>query len=245
MTAAQPLPAPSEKAQVVEAMFDRVAPRYDLVNRVITLRMDRRWRRETVKSLRLAGGSRVLDLACGTGDLCREIQRSGMAAIGIDLSAGMLRSARTTAPLARADALGLPVGNGTVDGIVCGFALRNVVSLEEFFSECARVLRPGGRVAILEVAEPKNSVLKAGHALWFRKVVPLIGAVLSDRDAYRYLPASTAYLPDDPVLRSMMKAAGFTGIERRVFALGAAQLLVATRAGNEAALDTSTSAAGQ
>lgn len=147
-------------------MFDRIAPRYDLVNRVMTLGLDRRWRRRTIGALALPKGARVLDLGCGTGDLCEELRAVGYSPVGIDLSAGMLGAAHTPAPLVRGDALRIPVPDGAVDGVVSGFALRNVVDLDALFSECARVLRPGGRMAMLETDEPNNRVLQAGHRLW-------------------------------------------------------------------------------
>src|SRR5688572_20883088 len=161
-------------------MFDAIAPRYDLVNRIMTFRMDVGWRRRTVASLGLPAGSTVVDLACGTGDLCRELASRGLRPIGVDLSFGMLAAARTTAPLVHGDALRLPLPSGSVAGATCGFALRNFASLPPCFDELARVVRPGGRIALLEVAEPPNRLLRAGHSLYFGKVVPLVGGLLSD-----------------------------------------------------------------
>ena len=129
------LPQGEAKVRAVREMFDAIAPRYDLVNRIMTFRMDVGWRRRTVRSLGLPPGSLVLDLACGTGDLCRELSAAGMRPVGMDLSFGMLRHARTSAPLAQADALRLPVPDRSVDGITCGFALRNFVTLRTVFAE--------------------------------------------------------------------------------------------------------------
>jgi demethylmenaquinone methyltransferase/2-methoxy-6-polyprenyl-1,4-benzoquinol methylase len=224
------LPTEEHKAEVVEAMFDRIAPRYDRLNRVLTFRLDVRWRRKTVRALALPEGSTVLDLACGTGDLCRDLEAARLCPIGVDFSAGMLASARTGAPLVRADVLRLPVPDRSVDGITCGFALRNFVSVDDYFAECARVLRVGGRFAFVEVAEPERAVLRAGHNLYFRHVVPWIGGLLSDRAAYSYLPASTAYLPPPPVLLAQLREHGFTSVQRRSLGLGAAQLLMGARA---------------
>ena len=223
------LPQGEAKVRAVRDMFDAIAPRYDLVNRVMTFRMDVGWRRRTVRALGLAPGSRVLDLACGTGDLCRELSAAGMRPVGVDLSFGMLRHARTSAPLVQADALRLPVPDGAADGVTSGFALRNVLDLSEFFAETARVLRPGGRVALLEVAEPRNHLLRWGHAVYFGKVVPVIGGWLSDPAAYRYLPKSVAYLPDGDGLVARLRAAGFEAVERRLLSGGIAQLLTGTR----------------
>lgn len=224
------LPEGDEKAVAVRGMFDAIAPRYDLVNRVMTFRLDVRWRRVTVRSLALRPGSRVLDLACGTGDLCRELAAAGLAPVGVDLSYGMLAAARTAAPLVQGDALRLPARDGASDGATCGFALRNLVSLPPFLAELARVVRPGGRIALLEVATPPNPVMRWGHGVYFGRVVPLIGGLVSDPAAYRYLPRSVAYLPGPDDLLAMIAGAGFTGVDRRLLSGGIAQLLTATRA---------------
>jgi len=230
-TAEGRLPEGEDKQRAVRSMFDAIAPRYDLVNRVMTFRMDVGWRKRTVAALALPGGSTVLDLACGTGDLCRELQRGGYRPIGADLSFGMLAAARTESPLVQADALRLPVPGERIDGVTCGFALRNFVDLGAFLEELARVVRPGGRIALLEVAEPESRVLRRGHAFYFGKVVPRIGGMLSDRDAYRYLPQSVAYLPEPGALIGRVRDAGFADAERRLLSGGIAQLLVGTRDG--------------
>jgi demethylmenaquinone methyltransferase/2-methoxy-6-polyprenyl-1,4-benzoquinol methylase len=226
---AEHLPQGEEKVQAVRAMFDTIAPRYDLVNRVMTFRMDVAWRRRTVRDLRLGPGSVVIDLACGTGDFCRELAKADLEAVGFDLSFGMLAAARTEAPLIQADILRLPLPDASVDGVTCGFALRNLVELDAFFAELARVVRPGGRIALLEVAEPANPVLRWGHGLYFGKVVPRIGGLLSDPAAYRYLPKSVAYLPDPPAMLDELGHAGFISVERRLLSTGIAQLITATR----------------
>jgi demethylmenaquinone methyltransferase / 2-methoxy-6-polyprenyl-1,4-benzoquinol methylase len=224
------LPVGDEKRVMVETMFDGVAPRYDRLNRVISLGLDQGWRRRTVATLALPGRARVIDLACGTGDLCDDLRAAGYRSFGFDVSAGMLAAAHTTAPLVRSDVLVLPVPDASVDGITCGFALRNFVDLPTFFAECARVLRPGGRLAALDAAEPENPVMRIGNALWFRRIVPWIGARLSDNPAaYRYLPASTAYLPPGPELRGLVGDAGFDSVDRRTMMGGSVQLLTGTR----------------
>ena len=224
------LPTGEAKVAAVDAMFDAIAPRYDLCNRVISLGLDVGWRRQTVRALGLAGGSRVLDLACGTGDLCRDLVRAGLVPVGVDRSAGMLAAARAPGtPLVRGDALSLPLREAAVDGVVCGFALRNFAGLAPVFAECARVVRPGGVVAFLEVDTPDSTLMRAGHRLWFGGVVPLIGAVLSDAAAYRYLPRSVAYLPPPGELAGLLAGAGFTRVDRRRLSGGIAQLLTAVR----------------
>jgi demethylmenaquinone methyltransferase/2-methoxy-6-polyprenyl-1,4-benzoquinol methylase len=228
-TMPETLPEGDEKVAAVRGMFDAIAPRYDLVNRIMTFRMDVRWRKRTVRSLDLRPGAVVVDLACGTGDLCRELAAHGARPIGVDLSFGMLAAARTTAPLLQGDALRLPLPDGSVDAVTCGFALRNFASLPPFFAELARVVKPGGRVALLEVAEPPNRLLRFGHGLYFGKVVPLVGGLLSDPAAYRYLPRSVAYLPDPGTMLGQLADAGFVQVERRLLSVGIAQLITATR----------------
>jgi demethylmenaquinone methyltransferase/2-methoxy-6-polyprenyl-1,4-benzoquinol methylase len=225
----QALPQGDEKVRAVRSMFDAIAPRYDLVNRVMTFRMDVGWRRRAVRSLALRRGSVVADLACGTGDLCVELESAGLRTIGMDLSFGMLAAARTSAPLVQGDALRLPLRTGSVDGVTCGFALRNLVELPPFLDELARVVRPGGRIALLEVATPPNPVLRFGHGVYFGKVVPMIGGLLSDQAAYRYLPQSVAYLPPPDDLLAMVSAAGFADVERRLLSVGIAQLITGAR----------------
>jgi demethylmenaquinone methyltransferase / 2-methoxy-6-polyprenyl-1,4-benzoquinol methylase len=223
------LPQGADKVRAVRDMFDAIAPRYDLVNRVMTFRMDVGWRRRAVGSLALPPGARVVDLACGTGDLCRELASAGLVPLGVDLSYGMLTAARTQAPLVQGDALTLPLRAATVDGVTCGFALRNLVALRPFLSELARVLRPGGRIALLEVATPPNRILRWGHRTYFGRVVPVIGGLLSDGSAYRYLPRSVAYLPAPGDMRRMIANAGFVDVDRRLLSRGIAQLILATR----------------
>ncbi|MGI8683259.1 MAG: ubiquinone/menaquinone biosynthesis methyltransferase [Mycobacteriales bacterium] len=224
-----PLPTGKEKERAVRAMFDRIAPRYDALNRILTFGLDMRWRRRAIRALQLPAASRVLDVACGTGDFCRELAGAGLVPLGLDVSWGMLVAGRARVPLVQADALRLPIASGAVDGSTCGFALRNVVDLPGLFGELGRVLRPGGRVSILEVAEPTSSVIRAGHRLYFRQVVPRIGGLLSDRPAYRYLPKSTAYLPPLDELLAMLSAAGFTSVRSVPLAFGAVRVTTGTR----------------
>ena len=223
------LPQGDEKVAAVRTMFDTIAPRYDLVNRIMTFRMDVGWRQRAVSSLGLVPGSRVADLACGTGDFCFELERKGMVPLGFDLSYGMLANAPRNFPRAQADALRLPLADGSIDGVTCGFALRNLVELGGFFRELARVVRPGGRIALLEVAEPPNPVLRFGHGIYFGKVVPLVGGLISDRSAYRYLPKSVAYLPDPEDMLTSLRDAGFSDAHRTLYSVGISQLLGGTR----------------
>lgn len=223
------LPEGDDKREAVRSLFDTIAPRYDLVNRIMTFGLDVRWRKQALTRLDLPAGSRVLDLACGTGDFCRESAKAGLDPVGVDLSMGMLVAARTEAPLVHGDILALPFAAGTADGATCGFALRNLVELPGFFDELARVIRPGGRISLLDAAEPENRFLRWGHGIYFGKIVPRIGGLFSDRTAYEYLPKSLAYMPPWPELRDRIQAAGFTTVERKVFV--GAHLITATRGG--------------
>ena len=214
---------------MVRNMFDAIAPRYDLVNRIMTFRLDTRWRRRAVRDLALPANSTVLDLASGTGDLCIDLRRAQLLPISIDLSFGMLSNDRSNAPRAQADILRLPMPPQSVDGIICGFALRNLVDLEIFFAECARVIRPGGRIALLDVGVPHNPLVRFGNNIYFGKIVPKIGALLSDAAAYRYLPRSIAYLPDRSVLVAQLQRAGFADATHTQLSGGLTQLMVGTR----------------
>ncbi len=223
------LPTGDAKRHMVRDMFDRIAPRYDLLNRLLTFRMDVRWRRRTIAELALPKGSLVADLACGTGDFVVELSRQGHSPIGYDLSLEMLRHARADNSLVHCDVTALPASNASLDAAVCGFALRNVVDLEAFFVEIARVVRPSGRIGLLEVASPSNAILRAGHQLYFNKLVPKLGALLSDRKAYEYLPKSVEYLPEAAELTAMLEAVGFSDVKHTTLSGGVAQLFTASR----------------
>ena len=227
-----PLPTGAEKTARVRAMFDTIAPRYDLMNRLMTFGLDQAWRRGAVGSLALPEDALVLDLACGTGDLSRLARRSGYRVVGADLSAGMLAANGASTPLVEADGSRLPFVDGAFDGLVCGYALRNFTDLAATLSECARVLRAGGRLAVLEVDAPTSRLWRAGYDVWFNRAVPALGGALSDKEAYHYLPRSVAYLPPAPVLRRMLIEAGFSAIGIRPLAGGLSQQVVATRTGS-------------
>jgi demethylmenaquinone methyltransferase/2-methoxy-6-polyprenyl-1,4-benzoquinol methylase len=223
------LPQGDDKVTAVREMFDAIAPRYDLVNRIMTFRLDVRWRRKAVRLLALPRGSTVVDLASGTGDLCLDLARAGHRPISVDLSLGMLRADRSGAPRVQADILRLPVPDASVDGVTCGFALRNLVDLPEFFAELARVTRADGRIALLDVGIPDNRLIRWGNDIYFGRVVPRIGAVLSDGAAYRYLPKSVAYLPAREVMLAELRRVGFVDAEHHQLSGGLTQLLLGTR----------------
>jgi demethylmenaquinone methyltransferase/2-methoxy-6-polyprenyl-1,4-benzoquinol methylase len=223
------LPQGDAKVRAVRAMFDTIAPRYDLVNRVMTFRLDVRWRRKTVDLLSLAAGSTVIDLAAGTGDLCVDLAAAGHRPIAFDLSFGMLAAGRSGAPRVQADILRLPLADDAADGATCGFALRNLSELPAFFAELGRVVRPGGRIALLDVGIPHNRLVRFGNGIYFGRVVPLIGGLLSDGAAYRYLPKSVAYLPPPKEIIAGLHVAGFTDTLHIPLSGGITQLFVGTR----------------
>jgi demethylmenaquinone methyltransferase/2-methoxy-6-polyprenyl-1,4-benzoquinol methylase len=228
--ATAPLPQGEEKTRQVRAMFDAIAGRYELVNKIMTFGLDSRWRRRAVADLRLPPASVVLDIAAGTGDFTRELTRQGQRAVATDLSYGMLHAGRHMHERVQANAATLPFRDASFDGITCGYALRNFTDLAGTFDEMARVTRAGGRISLLEVAEPKSGLLRAGFRIWFRRVVPFIGSLLSDRAAYHYLPQSTAYLPSSPEIAAMLNRSGFTAVNHRRVMGGLSQQFVATRA---------------
>lgn len=226
------LPPEAEKAVRVRTMFDGIAARYDTLNRWLSLRLDQGWRRRTIREIGIGPGDVVLDLACGTGDLSALARAAGARAVGVDFARNMLRVAASRgvgAGLTQADATMLPIRSGSVSVVVCGFALRNFVSIPEVLYETARVLAPGGRLGLLEVDTPRGVMLKWGHAIYFRHLVPLLGGMVSDGRAYRYLPESVAYLPDEAALLDIVRAAGFARVTKHRLSLGVAQLVTGVR----------------
>jgi demethylmenaquinone methyltransferase/2-methoxy-6-polyprenyl-1,4-benzoquinol methylase len=223
------LPEGEEKVAAVRDMFDAIAPKYDRLNRIISFRLDVRWRKRALKQLALPSGSMVLDLASGTGDMCVDLSKAGLRPLSMDLSYGMLAADRSGAPRVQTDILQLPVPDASVDGVTCGFALRNLLDLGDFFTELARVVRPGGRIALLDVSKPPNRILRFGNNIYFGKIVPKIGALLSDGAAYSYLPKSVAYLPEPAELLRMLHAAGFNDATHQQLSGGLTQLMVGTR----------------
>ena len=227
------LPTGLEKHTAVRTMFDRIAPRYDLMNRLVSLGLDQGWRRLALDIVEVGPGDRVLDLACGTGDLSEAAQRRGAYVIGVDFAREMLRGATRrgiAANFTNADAARLPIASESIDVVTCGFALRNFVSLPQVFSEIERVLKPGGRIALIDVDRPTSRFVRVGHSLYFDRFVPWLGARLSDKDAYRYLPESTAYLPPPPELFAMLDKAGIQQVAKKRLLLGSAQILTGVKA---------------
>lgn len=223
------LPTEDAKEQFVKQMFDNISENYDAVNRIMTFRIDQLWRKQALKQLRVPSGSLILDLACGTGDFVKLARTRGYRCIGTDFSMGMLTHSKLSTNLVCADALNLAFADNSFDGATCGFALRNFRELPAVFVELNRVLKPGGRISLLEVGSPNSPILRIGHQIYFNKVVPLIGSILSDAKAYRYLPASVKYLPSPQTLNQMVIDAGFTEVGNSQLLTGAAQLITATK----------------
>ena len=202
----------------VRTMFDRIAPVYDVMNRVMTVGLDVRWRRLAAQAV-VAPGDAVLDGACGTGDLALAALKAGAGRVtGLDFSERMLERARrksTQVEWVRGDLLALPFSDASFDAATVGFGVRNVADLDRALAELRRVLRPGGRLAILEITRPRG-VLRPFFSLWFDRVVPLLGKVLPGGSAYTYLPASVKRFPDAEALADLMRAHGFGEVRFRL-----------------------------
>jgi demethylmenaquinone methyltransferase / 2-methoxy-6-polyprenyl-1,4-benzoquinol methylase len=215
-------------AEGVQRMFDRIAPVYDAMNRVMTVGLDQRWRRTTVEAA-VYEGDHVLDACCGTGDLAVAAWKAGAGrVVGLDFSERMLERARRKAPdleWIQGDVLALPFEDATFDAAVVGFGVRNVEDLEGGFKELRRVLRPGGRLGILEITTPRG-VLAPFYRLWFDRIVPLLGRVLPGGDAYTYLPASVRRFPGPEELAELLGSCGFEAVRFRLFAGGIVALHV-------------------
>jgi demethylmenaquinone methyltransferase/2-methoxy-6-polyprenyl-1,4-benzoquinol methylase len=208
-------------AEGVQRMFDRIAPVYDVMNRVMTAGLDRRWRRITLDAT-VHGGDHVLDACCGTGDLAIGARKRGADVTGLDFSGAMLERARkkdAAVEWVQGDALALPFADASFDAVTVGFGVRNVDDLEAGLRELRRVLRHGGRVGILEITTPRG-FLAPFYRVWFDRIVPLLGKVLPGGDAYSYLPASVRRFPGPDELQALLERCGFGGVEYRLFAGG-------------------------
>ena len=196
-------------------MFDRIASVYDLMNTVMTAGMHQRWRERTAELARVAAGSRALDVATGTGDLAIALGERGAEVVGVDFAEQMLEIARRKQPAIEfrpGNALALDFANDEFDAATVGFGARNFSDLDQGLREMARVVRPGGRVVVLEITTPQRPPLSLFFRLWFDSVVPLLGRVAGDSDAYEYLPSSVRRFPDPYDLAARMAAAGMTDV---------------------------------
>jgi demethylmenaquinone methyltransferase/2-methoxy-6-polyprenyl-1,4-benzoquinol methylase len=204
----------------VRTMFDRIAPVYDVMNRVMTAGLDVRWRRLAARAV-VRGGDETLDGACGTGDLAIADLRAGAArVVGLDFAERMLERARRKEPRiewVQGDLLALPFDDASFDSATVGFGVRNVADLERALRELRRVLRPGGRLAILEITQPRG-LLRPFFSLWFDRIVPLLGKVLPGGSAYTYLPASVKRFPDAESLATLLRDCGFREVGVKLLA---------------------------
>jgi len=208
-------------ANEVRTMFDRIAPVYDVMNRLMTMGLDLRWRRLTAQAV-VRPGDRVLDACCGTGDLALAARKAGGVVTGLDFSTAMLERARRKSKSiewVEGDLLALPFENGSFEAATVGFGVRNVADLERALVELRRVLTAGGRLAILEITTPRG-LLAPFYRVWFDRVVPLLGKLLRGGAAYSYLPASVRRFPAPGELAQLMLEAGFDGVEWRTYAGG-------------------------
>ena len=222
-------------------MFDRIAGVYDLMNSAMTAGLHHQWRERAVDRAQVGPGSDALDLCTGTGDLALELRRRIGAdgrVVGSDFSEAMLELARRKSgeeglpvEFGWADALELPYGDESFDAVTIGFGARNLADLERGLSEMARVLRPGGRLVILEITRPQREPLASFYSLWFDRLVPVIGSFAGDSDAYSYLPDSVRSFPDPQRLAEMIDAAGFAEIRWLLVAGGIIAIHSATKAG--------------
>ena len=205
----------------VRTMFDRISPVYDAMNRTMTMGLDQRWRRATVAAV-VRPDDRVLDACCGTGDLAVAAARAGGRVTGLDFSERMLERARRKSSQVewlRGDALALPFADGAFDVATVGFGVRNLDDLDRGLRELRRVLRLGGRVAILEITRPRGP-LAPFYSLWFDRIVPLLGKALPGGSAYTYLPASVRRFPGPEDLAVLLRGGGFEDVRWRTFAGG-------------------------
>lgn len=220
-------------------MFDNIAGVYDLMNSAMTAGLHHEWRQRAVERARVGPGSDALDICCGTGDLALELRRAigpDGRVVGSDFSEPMLALARTKSgeqglavEFGWADALDLPYGDAGFDAVTVGFGARNLADLDQGLAEMARVLRPGGRLVILEITRPQREPLASFYSLWFDRLVPLLGSIAGDSDAYSYLPESVRSFPDPRSLAQKIDAAGFSEIRWLLLAGGIIAIHSATR----------------
>lgn len=232
------LPSPDKTPSRIAGMFDAIAPRYDLLNRVLSVGLDRRWRDRAVDVLRLPAGARVLDLCTGTADLAVATVRRcpGSSVVGVDFAGAMLRLGLAkiasldlgrSIQLVRGDATRIPMGTATCDAATIAFGIRNVSEPERALAEIARVLRPSGRLAILEFGQPAIPGIRSLYSWYFRYVLPAIGRLVSKHNsAYSYLPASVGTFPPPAEFVGIIARNGFSNVRAVPLTFGIVYLYV-------------------
>ena len=230
------------KKENVREMFDNIAPTYDQLNHVLSMNVDKLWRRHALKEIVDGSAQRILDVACGTGDSTISIAKAageGSTVTGVDISEGMMAlvegkaekaGVRERINLQVADGEALPYEEGAFDRVTCAFGIRNFEHKEKGLAEFLRVLKPGGKAVILELSVPQNKVVRWAYDLYFTRLLPRIGgAVSGDKAAYRYLPASVHHFPAPQVFCRMMAEAGFRNVRCRTFTFGLCRMFVGER----------------
>lgn len=230
-----------DKGSQVEEMFDNIAPAYDLMNRAMTLGIDRLWRRSAVRRISAAAPSRIVDIATGTGDLAIALARRNPRATvtGVDLSAAMMEIGRQKASEAgcgdritwvQGDCMALPLADDSADAVTAAYGVRNFADIRRGYTEMFRILRPGGRIAVLELSTPTLPVIRTLYKIYTRTLVPALGRMVSrDRAAYTYLPASISAVPQGRAMTNIMQQAGFTHCRAKTFTLGVCTLYTAIK----------------
>ena len=230
------------RKEKVREMFDDIAPTYDKLNHILSMNVDKLWRRHALREIVDGSAQRILDVACGTGDSTISVAKAaaaGSEVVGVDISEGMMALVQGKAEKAGvgdrirlqvADGEALPYGDGAFDRVTCAFGIRNFEDKEKGLTEFFRVLKPGGKAVILELSVPQNRVVRWGYDLYFSRLLPRIGGAFSvDKAAYRYLPASVHQFPAPEAFCRMMEDAGFREVRCRTLTLGLCRLFVGER----------------
>lgn len=211
-----------DKRRAVQEMFAQIAPGYDRMNRLMSGNLDRRWRRAAVAILGIRAGDKALDLCCGTGDFMPLLDKAGATSVGLDFCLPMLEIARgkSLKSLGLGDACQLPVRNACLDVVTVGWGIRNVPDIDLAHREIARILVSGGRFVSLDMAIPRNPLIRFASALITQRILPKLGAMFSNKEAYEYLPESAQRFKTREELKASMEAAGLSNVGYRDFALG-------------------------